>query len=275
MSVRSPDFGTAEAFAKSWNNLPSGPTYSYEQVVDWFHPISKDDIEGKTVLELGCGNGSLMFHLLKWGPKKLHGVDLGDSVSSARDTLSKSGFLNWTIEQADLVGYQSSDYDFVYSIGVLHHLECPKKGFKAVIRNVKAGGQFHCWVYGRAGNGIVVYLVDPLRRLVSKFPWWVIKYCVATPLSILLFMYVRITVKPLLKKIFWRMPLYKYCTWLNKRGYKFVHHVVTDQLISPRTVYIRKEIIEQWFRSTSRIQMSTTYIIKRNGNSWKFGGKVV
>ena len=172
MSIQSPDIDTAEAFAKSWNNLPSGPTYSYEQVVDWFHPISKVDIEGKTVLELGCGNGSLMFHLLKWRPKTLHGVDLGDSVFAARETLSRSAFLNWTIEKTDLVGYHSGDYDCVYSIGVLHHLECPENGFKAVIRNVKAGGQFHCWVYAREGNGIVVYLVDPLRRLGSKFPWW-------------------------------------------------------------------------------------------------------
>src|SRR4030095_10533573 len=78
------DNATAEAFATSWNNLPDGSIYSAEQVEDWFAPLSRADVSGKSVLELGCGNGSLMVHVAEWLPAYLEGVDLGSSVLSAR-----------------------------------------------------------------------------------------------------------------------------------------------------------------------------------------------
>ena len=55
--VHSLDKETADAFATSWNNLPDGSVYTREQIEDWFSPIDKNDVEEKTVLELGCGNG--------------------------------------------------------------------------------------------------------------------------------------------------------------------------------------------------------------------------
>ena len=41
------DQQTADAFASSWNNLPSGSVYTREQVEDWFAPIGKAQIQGK------------------------------------------------------------------------------------------------------------------------------------------------------------------------------------------------------------------------------------
>ena len=84
------DIKTAAAFSNSWNNLPRGSVYSKAQFEDWFHPLSNKDIEGKKVLELGCGNGSLMIHLLDWHPESLLGIDLGDSVKSASGCLDFS-----------------------------------------------------------------------------------------------------------------------------------------------------------------------------------------
>ena len=63
------DQQTADAFSTSWNSLPKGSVYTMDQFEDWFHPVQKSSVEDKTVLELGCGNGSLLLHLLKWKPK--------------------------------------------------------------------------------------------------------------------------------------------------------------------------------------------------------------
>ena len=63
------DQQTADAFSTSWNSLPKGSVYTMDQFEDWFYPVQKSTVEDKTVLELGCGNGSLMLHLLKWKPK--------------------------------------------------------------------------------------------------------------------------------------------------------------------------------------------------------------
>ena len=79
------DHITAQAFSTSWNNLPSKSIYTWGQFEDWFMPLAEKDIHGRAVLEMGCGNGSLMQHLLAWCPNHLHGIDLGDSVHSARE----------------------------------------------------------------------------------------------------------------------------------------------------------------------------------------------
>jgi SAM-dependent methyltransferase len=264
------DQQTADAFASSWNNLPQGSVYTVEQFEEWFLPITKKDVESKTVLELGCGNGSLLTHMARWSPAFIEGVDLGESVLSCQKNMAQTGFKNYKISQSDLTQFTSLGYDLVYCIGVLHHLKTPKDGFISVLKNTKPGGRFHCWVYAREGNAVIIYIVDPIRKLVSRFPWWFTKYFVATPLVIPYFIYAKLISK---SSVFKKFPLYDYSCWISKRGFSFFRHVAFDQLVTPQTTYISKQTIEEWLNSSPEINKSSTYIIFRNGNSWKFGGK--
>jgi len=267
------DTKTAEAFANSWNNLPEGSVYTKDQFEDWFAPLTRKDIEGKSVLELGCGNGSLMVHMVIWKPEYLEGVDLGDSVVTAEINLA--GRENVQVTKGDLVEFTSPEpFDIVYCIGVLHHLQSPEKGFESVIRNTKAGGNFHCWVYAREGNAVIRYIVDPVRKVASVLPWWMTKYFFATPLVVPFYLYAKLM--KLLPKIalFKKLPLYEYALWIAEREFAFFRHVAFDQLVTPQTAYIPKATIEQWLTSRKEIDQKTTYIIMRNGNSWKFGGKI-
>jgi len=268
------DIKTAEAFAKSWNDLPLGSIYTRDQFEDWFYPLTRSDIKGKTVLELGCGNGSMLLHMLDWEPEYLEGVDLGSSVLSAESNLSLTGKKNYRIIKADLTEYKSQGFDVVYCIGVLHHLKIPKKGFEAVINNVKMGGRFHCWVYAKEGNLVIRVLVEPLRRIFSRFPWWFTKYFIAAPLAFVYFLYAKtLSMLPKnnwIKKI---APLYEYSLWIAKREYAFFRHVAFDQIVTPQTTYFDKKTIESWISGRPEIDPASVYIIMRNGNSWKFGGK--
>ena len=263
------DKKTADAFATSWNNLPSGSVYTFEEFEDWFYPLTEKEITEKRVLELGCGNASLLVHLLHWHPKHATGVDLGDSVVSAQKNLGQTNFNNHEIIKGDLTQFEAAEkFDIVYSIGVLHHLKKPKDGLDAVIKNTKNGGRFHCWVYAREGNGLIIYTVDPIRKVVSNLNWWFTKYLVATPLSFLYFLYAHFITK--LKLSF--LPLYAYSQWICKRDFLFFRHVAFDQLVTPQTVYIDKATIEGWLKSYDNVEQNSTYVIFRNENSWKFGG---
>lgn len=268
------DQQTANAFASSWNNLPAGSVYTPEQVADWFSPISEREIRGARVLEMGCGNGSLMQHVLAWAPKCLDGIDLGDSVLSARANLARSGHANWSVRQDDLTTHRSDGYDVVYSIGVLHHLKEPKAGFDSVVRNTRPGGRFHCWVYAREGNAVVIWIVDPIRRVASRLPWWLTKYALATPLVVPYFLYAKLLSALPRWKLLRALPLYEYSLWIAKRGFAFFRHVAFDQLVTPQTVYIDRATLERWLAADERIVPGSTYVIMRNGNSWKFGGQV-
>ncbi len=268
------DTKTAHAFAASWNNLPQGSVYTRAQFEDWLAPLTRADVEGKTVCELGCGNGSLLTHTASWNPAYLEGVDLGDSVVAATKNMESIGCQNWRVIQADLIGYTGMGFDFVYCIGVLHHLKDPKKGFDAVVRNVNHNGKFHCWVYAREGNGVIIRLVDPLRKIVSKLPWWFTKYAVATPLAVPFYLYAKLLSIFQNAEIVNKLPLFDYCLWIASREFAFFRHVVFDQLVTPQTAYIDRNTVEQWLMSHPAIDTSSTYIIMRNGNSWKFGGCV-
>jgi SAM-dependent methyltransferase len=268
-----PDKATADAFATSWNNLPVGSIYTRDQFEDWLEPITQHDITGKSVLELGCGNASLMVHMTDWNPSYLEGVDLGDSVLSAKKNLSSVTFKNWNITKDDIVEFKSEGFDFVYCIGVLHHLKDPGKGFDSVIRNTKPGGKFHCWVYAREGNGFIIYVIDPIRKIASRLPWWFTKYCVATPLAVPFYLYAKL-VAVLPQALFRKFPLHDYMLWISKREFTFFRHVAFDQLVTPQTTYLSKSTLQRWLSSYDEIDPVSIYIKMRNGNSWKFGGKL-
>lgn len=272
--LQSRDQATADAFATSWLHLPSGSIYTRDQFVDWMEPLGREDFDGKKVLELGCGNGSLLLHAASWQPLLLYGVDLGDSVQAARANLERSGFQNWKVEQADLTEFRSDGaFDLVYCVGVLHHLTEPLEGLLAVIQNVKPGGKFHCWVYGREGNRPVLLVVEPLRRIFSKAPWWFTKYVAAGLFTPPVFAYAKaISFAARFLPFLSRLPLSEYFLWISKRKIGFVRHVIFDQLVTPTTHYISRPQIEHWLASIPELDSQSTYILSRNGNSWKFGG---
>ncbi|MCU0679499.1 MAG: class I SAM-dependent methyltransferase [Planctomycetes bacterium] len=270
------DKKTADAFADSWNNLPSGSIYTREQFTDWLAPLEEADVKDKTVLELGCGNASLMVHMAKWEPARLAGCDLGDSVITAEKNMSGLDFKNWEIIKADLVSYRGPGYDLVYCIGVLHHLKDPFQGFTAVLENTKPGGRFHCWVYAEEGNWVIINIVDRIRKVASKLPWWLTKYFIATPLVFPYYVYAKILNAFKGIKSLKYLPLYEYSLWISQRNFVFFRHVAFDQLGTPQTAYLSRQVIEDWLkRKQAEIDPDSLYIIFRNGNSWKFGGKKI
>lgn len=268
----SDDTETADAFANSWNNLPAGSIYTPEQFEEWLAPLGRADVAGRSVLELGCGNGSLLFHAAAWNPAHLEGVDLGGSVQSARRNMASQPNPNWVVSQGDLTTYLGAPRDFVYSIGVLHHLKSPRTGFNAVVANTRPGGRFHCWVYAREGNIVVIWLVDPLRKIASRLPWWVTKYLLATPLAVPFYFYAKLLRMARSVPGLRALPLFDYCQWIAAREFTFFRHVAFDQLVTPQTTYLDRSTIEDWMHQHPRVLAGSTYVIFRNGNSWKFGG---
>jgi SAM-dependent methyltransferase len=274
-----PDAQTAAAFATSWNTVGPGPVYTREQFVDWFAPIDPASIEGQSVLEMGFGNGSLLYHVGDCKPSRLAGIELGDTHAQTRKNLAHlpPGILE--LHKGDLTTADLGTFDLVYCIGVLHHLEDPRAGFEAVLRHTRPGGRFHCWVYAEEGNGVVIHAVDPIRRVVCKLPWWVTKYGVALPLAIPYYAYAK-TVRALsgegapaaVEQLVSRLPLADYSRWIAQRSFPFFHHVAFDQLVTPKTHYISRATVDSFLRHPD-VDPESVYVVRRNGNSWKFGGR--
>jgi len=276
-AFESSDLATAQAFANSWNHVGSGTVYSRQQFLEWFAPLDPSSFSGSTIIELGFGNGSHLYHMASYAPSRLCGVELGNTLEQTRRNLEQVSNVKVELHQGDLTRINAGEFDLAYCIGVLHHLQDPEEGFHAVLRHTRPGGRFHCWVYAHEGNALIIRLVDPIRRISCRLPWWLTKYAIALPLVFPYYIWAKFLGwfarrKPKTVLIFRHLPLYEYTLWIAERPFQFFHHVAFDQLVSPRTVYIKRSVIEQWLKHPS-IDPQSVYIIYRNGNSWKFGGR--
>ncbi|GAC1394900.1 MAG: hypothetical protein NVSMB68_11410 [Thermoanaerobaculia bacterium] len=270
--TRAPDLETARAFSESWNRI--GSVYSREQFLGWFEPLTPEDLRGREILEMGFGNGSLLRHVAQCMPARLVGIELGDTIDQTHRNLEGVP-VQPELHRGDLTTAELGAFDLVYCIGVLHHLEDPQAGFAAVLRHTRRGGRFHCWVYGYEGNALVRMIVDPLRRVTSRLPWWMTKYLVALPLVTPYFLWAK------LLRLFHldrpdsplrSLPLFEYTRWIAREPFLSFRHVAFDQLVAPRTRYITRATVERWL-SRAEVEAGSAYLIFRNGNSWKFGGR--
>jgi SAM-dependent methyltransferase len=271
-----PDKATASAFASSWNTVRPGSVYTRAQFLDWISPLTSEDLRNASVLELGYGNGSLLVHVADCAPARLVGVELGDTETVARKNLEGTG-VEAELVKGDLCEVDVGRFDVVYCIGVLHHLKEPERGFASVLRHTRDGGRFHAWVYGREGNGVVIALVEPLRKIASKLPWWFTKYFIAAPAVLPYFVWAKVSeggaaVWPGVRAFLSRLPLHDYTRWIAVREFWFFHHVAFDQLVTPQTRYFSESEVLALLADPG-IEPGSTYVIQRNGNSWKFGGR--
>jgi len=255
---------TAEAFGYSWTHYPKQNPYTEDQWRDWIHPLTEVDFPGKVVLDAGCGLGGFAEYASAWGAARVVGADISEAVDAARERLGD----RIELVQADLYAlpFAPQSFDLAYSIGVLHHLPDPERGFRAVAGLVKPGGHVFAWVYGRENNGLVVRVIDPLRRLVfSRLPRGLLKWGMALPLAALLWSLVKGAGANA------RFPYAAYFRFLAKRDFGFTHGVVFDQLVAPTTHYLRRDEFQAWFERAGLVDVTITW---RNENSWRGLGRV-
>ena len=267
---------TANAFGWEWqcfSTLHSMDEYRL-QFLDWIHPVKSHFFNGKVILDAGCGMGRFALVASRFGAKDVIAVDFSNSVEAARD--NARSFPNIHVVQADIYSlplrsHPHANMDFVYSIGVLHHLPDPEAGFHALVRHVKPGGAIFAWVYGRENNEWLVRFVNPLRaKLTSRLPHFLL-YSLSFALALVL--------QPILKLLYQRLnrsvplapllnilPYKTYLTWLSKFCFRHTHHVIFDHLAAPTAFYIRREEFASWFDRAKLYNVSITW---RNHNSWR------
>jgi SAM-dependent methyltransferase len=255
---------TSDAFGYSWTRYAKQNPYTEDQWRDWIVPLSEDDFRDRLVLDAGCGLCGFAEFARRWGARQVVGADLSDAVDAARERVGD----RVDVVQADLhrLPFAPGSFDIAYSIGVLHHLPDPERGFHALSSMVRPGGLVFAWVYGRENNGWIVRLVDPLRKhLFRRFPRAVVKWGVSLPLAMLLWPAVKAS------RVFPRMPYGDYLRWLAERDFEFLHGVVFDHLVAPTSHYIRREEFESWFEKAG---LEDVRISWRNRNSWRGVGRV-
>jgi SAM-dependent methyltransferase len=231
------------------------PEYE-SQFLDWIHPLRPDYFEDKLVLDAGCGIGRRAYYAARYGASEVIGIDLSEAVETAYGNI---GHLpNAHVVQGDIYhppfarDESGGPFDFVYSIGVLHHLPDPRAGFESLLRFVRPGGELFGWVYGHENNGVVHRFINPVRKTItSRLPAPVVS-ALSWPVAAVLQGVVRLVYRPLRGTgAFSRLPSAKYLHSLSAFGFRQNYSIVFDHLVAPTAFYIKQGGPERWFTETA------------------------
>jgi SAM-dependent methyltransferase len=162
--------GSPDRFGWSWNTYAELRPEHEEQFRRWTRLLPAD-WRGKDVLDVGCGMGRNSYWPLKYGARHAVAVDLDErSLAAARRTLAP--FANAEVRRDSAYDLPfRNEFDIVFSIGVIHHLQYPGRALANMVDAARPGGTVLIWVYGRENNAWIVNFLDPLRRLLfSRLP---------------------------------------------------------------------------------------------------------
>lgn len=109
-------------------------------------PLS--ELQGIRVLDAGCGGGRYS-RICGESGAMVTGVDHSRAVDKARQLCAHLD--NVRFAQADLkqLPLEPGSFDFVFSIGVMHHDADTRAVFDAVAPMVRPGGRYSIWLYRR------------------------------------------------------------------------------------------------------------------------------
>jgi SAM-dependent methyltransferase len=130
--------------------------------------VPLESFKGKLVLDAGCGMGRFAEVVAKYGATVV-AVDLSYAVDAAATNLSRWEHAH--VLQADLrrLPLRQGVFDFVYSLGVLHHTPDPRATFNNLLPFIKPGGRISITLYSRY-NTVYVISTTLWRWLTRRLP---------------------------------------------------------------------------------------------------------
>jgi SAM-dependent methyltransferase len=167
---------TIRDFGKQWLKYRDvggffGSLGLFEDII--FPFMKPDDLRGCKVAEIGSGSGRIVNMLLRSGAGHVIAIEPSDAFEVLCGNVEqpeKVTCLKMTGDQLPAYG----DLDFVFAIGVLHHIPNPKPVIEAAFRALRPGGKFLVWLYGKEGNTLYLLLLKPLRIITKHLPHFIL-----------------------------------------------------------------------------------------------------
>lgn len=138
----------------------------------WRLFYSPEEVEGKAVLDAGCGTGIFSIIFARNGAGMVTGVDISaGSLGTAASLRDKFGLANARFERRDMLHlpYADAAFDIVWAWGTVHHTTDPLGAITELMRVLKPGGSLFLAIYKKTK---VTWIHEIIRKTLIRTPRW-------------------------------------------------------------------------------------------------------
>jgi SAM-dependent methyltransferase len=147
--------------------IPNAALLDYARFVLW---PGREGLAGLRVLDAGCGTGLTAATIARDYPDvEVTAIDLSEtSLAHTRALADRFGVgtnLHLHVLPIEEVSALGEQFDYILSVGVLHHLESPERGLRALTDVLKPMGGIFLMLYATYGRAGIYLLQDAMRVL--------------------------------------------------------------------------------------------------------------
>lgn len=227
------------------------------------------EFEDQVVLDAGCGQGRFSYFAHKYGATTVVAFDLGEQTLLAQKNLK--GKENVHIVQASIYNPPfKAVFDIIFSIGVIHHLPKPEKGFRKLFTLVKEGGKLFIWVYGYSSIVPVIQLLRLFTLKLSLNYNRLLGFYFAIPLYTINQFYNLLNVIGL-KSVADKIPWHMY----HDRGFSNIWTICFDKINSRIAFYYKRSDLMGWLNRLPNMEKGLLFerYPEKSGSSWRLLAK--
>lgn len=212
-----------------------------------------DYIEGKFVLDGGCGEGRFTYLASALGARHVIALDYSRyALERARIQAGDPG--NCTFIRASILNPPLAPqvFDLVFSMGVVHHTPDSEKSYQAIRASLKTGGHLAIYVYRIFSLPLAVW---PLRLITRRLSVGAVQR-----LSEFFGWHYDGAVKP-------TIPLGDFGRWLGRWDLLGLSHVSFEGLSTP---YLREHTrgeVVRWFTRTHMEVLNSSHLVSVSGRA--------
>lgn len=271
----SAQFETAKSFGYEWQAF-SEMLPDYESNFRWyFERFKLEDFAGKRVLDAGCGTGRHTFYMAQSGAREVVAMDFSQAIEVAAHNNRRNE--NTHFIQADIYHppFPPETFDFVYSLGVLHHLPEPEKGFRTLLPLLRANEFINVFLYWNlegeaAWRRGLLEIVTQVRRVTTKMPHALLQklsWAVAAGFQVAFVLPSRaLAALPLTRSLADYVPLGHY----RKYSFRMLYTDQFDRFSAPLENRYSRAEVAAWFE---RAGIKDVVIL--SGQGWRASGRRV
>lgn len=163
---------TQASFGYEWTHFSDWQPSGAINFDDYFAGFDLTSLADALVLDAGCGMGRHARQVAAHAGTVV-AVDFSVAIEQAARNTAPLG--NVACIQADLtkLPLREAAFDFVYSIGVLHHIRDTEGTLKGLVSMLKPGGRMRVYLYWKRRGfvGWLVSLVSSARLVTTRLPF--------------------------------------------------------------------------------------------------------